>query len=46
MRDVYYGGGSGVPIFDLPTNLAVIGVEFLIFIVIGTAGFVRAERNR
>jgi hypothetical protein len=35
-----------VPIFDLPTNLAIIGVEFVLFMVIGTAGFVRAERNR
>jgi ABC-2 type transport system permease protein len=46
MRDVYYGSGSTVPIFELPTNLAIMGVEFLLFIVIGTAGFVRAERNR
>src|SRR6267142_4294569 len=46
MRDVYYGSGSSVPIFELPTNLAIMGVEFLVFIVIGTAGFVRAERNR
>src|SRR5438046_4437749 len=46
MRDVYYAGGPNVPIFDLPTNLAIIGVEFLVFIVVGTAGFVRAERNR
>ena len=46
MRDVYYGSGSGVPVFDLPTNLLVIGAEFVIFMVIGTAGFVRAERNR
>jgi ABC-2 type transport system permease protein len=46
MRDVYYSGGPSVPIFDLPTNLAIIGVEFLVFIVVGTAGFVRAERNR
>ncbi|TMC03660.1 MAG: hypothetical protein E6J35_06820, partial [Chloroflexi bacterium] len=46
MRDVYYAGGPSVPIFDLPTNLAIIGVEFLVFIVVGTAGFVRAERNR
>src|SRR5712692_9723968 len=46
MRDVYYAGGPSVPIFDLPTNLAIIGVEFLVFMVVGTAGFVRAERNR
>jgi hypothetical protein len=35
-----------VPIFDLPTNLAIIGAEFAVFMVLGTAGFVRAERNR
>jgi len=46
IRDVYYGSGSGVPIFDLPTNLAIIGAEFAVFMVLGTAGFVRAERNR
>jgi len=46
MRDIYYGSGSGVPIFDLPTNLAIIGAEFAVFMVLGTAGFVRAERNR
>jgi ABC-2 type transport system permease protein len=46
MRDIYYGSGSGVPIFDLPTNLAIIGAEFAVFMLIGTAGFVRAERNR
>ena len=46
LRDVYYGSGSGVPLLDLPTNLAIIGAEFVIFMVIGTAGFVRAERNR
>jgi ABC-2 type transport system permease protein len=46
MRNIYYGSGSGVPILDLPTNLAIIGAEFAIFMVLGTAGFVRAERNR
>jgi hypothetical protein len=46
MRDVYYTGGSSVPLLDMPTNLAIIGVEFALFMVIGTAGFVRAERNR
>jgi hypothetical protein len=35
-----------VPLLDLPTNLAIIGAEFVVFMVIGTAGFVRAERNR
>jgi ABC-2 type transport system permease protein len=46
MRDVFYPGGSGVVLADLSTNLAVIGVEFVIFMLVGTAGFVRAERNR
>ena len=46
MRDIFYPAGSGVTLTDLPTNLAIIGVEFAVFMVIGTAGFVRAERNR
>jgi ABC-2 type transport system permease protein len=46
MRDVYYANGPQVYVFDLPTNLAIIAVEFVAFMVIGTAGFVRAERNR
>ena len=46
MRDVYYAGGPDVAVFDLPTNLAIIGAEFALFMLIGTAGFVRAERNR
>jgi ABC-2 type transport system permease protein len=46
MRDIFYPAGSGVTLTDLPTNLAIIGVEFALFMVIGTAGFVRAERNR
>jgi ABC-2 type transport system permease protein len=46
MRDVFYAGGPSVPLLDLPTNLAIIGAEFVVFMVIGTAGFVRAERNR
>jgi ABC-2 type transport system permease protein len=46
MRDVYYAGGPSVAIFDLPTNLAIIAAEFVVFMVVGTAGFVRAERNR
>ena len=45
-RDVYYAGGPSVAVFDLPTNLAIIAAEFAVFMVIGTAGFVRAERNR
>ena len=46
MRDVYYGSGAGIAVFDLPTNLTIIAAEFALFLVIGTAGFVRAERNR
>ncbi|HET7701663.1 MAG TPA: ABC transporter permease [Candidatus Limnocylindria bacterium] len=46
VRDVYYAGGPAVAVFDLPTNLAIIGASFLVFMIVGTAGFVRAERNR
>src|SRR6266508_5788990 len=46
IRDVYYAGAPNVQIFDLPTNLAIIAAQFVVFMVIGTAGFVRAERNR
>jgi ABC-2 type transport system permease protein len=46
MRDVYYTNGPSVAVFDLPTNLTIIAAEFTLFMVIGTAGFVRAERNR
>jgi ABC-2 type transport system permease protein len=45
-RNVYYAGGPQVAALDLTTNLAVIGLSFVVFMVIGTAGFVRAERNR
>ena len=46
MRNIFYPTGSGIALTDLSTNLAVIGVEFVVFMLIGTAGFVRAERNR
>ncbi len=46
MRNIFYPSGSGIALTDLSTNLAVIGVEFVVFMLIGTAGFVRAERNR
>ena len=46
MRDIFYPSGSGIALTDLSTNLAIIGVEFVLFMLIGTAGFVRAERNR
>ena len=47
MRDAYYGGaGSGIPLFDTSTNFAIIGAMFVVFMVVGTFLFVRAERNR
>src|SRR6266566_5019579 len=47
MRDAYYGGtGSGVALFDASTNLAIIGAMFVVFMIVGTFLFVRAERNR
>lgn len=49
MRNVYYGfhpEAVDVPIASLSTNLTVIGGLFAVFIVIGTAMFVRAEQNR
>ena len=49
MRNVYYGFHPepfDVPIATLSTNLSVIGGLFVVFIVIGTALFVRAEQNR
>ncbi|HZP97604.1 MAG TPA: ABC transporter permease [Candidatus Limnocylindria bacterium] len=46
VRDVFYAGGPSIPLADLPTNLGIIAAEFAVFMVVGTAGFVRAERNR
>jgi ABC-2 type transport system permease protein len=49
MRNVYYGFHPepvDVPIATLGTNLTVIAGLFVVFIVIGTALFVRAEKNR
>lgn len=49
IRDVYYGGlPESVPValYDLPVNLAIMGGMFLLFMVVGTALFVRSERNR
>ena len=46
MRDIFYPSGSGIALADLPTNLAIIGVSFAVFMLVGTAGFVSAERNR
>jgi ABC-2 type transport system permease protein len=48
-RNVIFGLQPGVPapeMTPLPINAAVIGVSFVVFIVVGTALFVRAERNR
>ena len=48
-RNVYYGLQPGLPapeIWPLEVNAAVIAVSFLVFIAVGTALFVRAERNR
>lgn len=49
MRNVYYGFHPepfDVPIATLGTNLTVIAGLFVVFIGIGTALFVRAEKNR
>ena len=46
VRNVFYTGDQHVALADASTNLAIIAVEFVAFVVIGTAGFVRAERNR
>ena len=49
VRNVYYGlNPSSVPAVASPAaeNVAVIGVTFAIFIVVGTSLFVRSERNR
>lgn len=49
LRDIYYAiepDAVRVPIFSAPANLAIIGGMFAAFIVIGTALFVRSERNR
>jgi ABC-2 type transport system permease protein len=49
MRNVVYGLQPGVPapaMTPLPVNAAVIGASFVLFLVLGTLLFVRAERNR
>jgi ABC-2 type transport system permease protein len=46
-RDAYYSTtGERVPLFDAGTNLAIMGAMFVVFMVVGTFLFVRAERNR
>jgi ABC-2 type transport system permease protein len=49
LRDVYYAINPArveVPAAPLGTNLAIIAGLFAVFIVVGTALFVRAEQNR
>jgi len=49
VRDAYYGFvPSAVPatVATAPENLTILGVMFAVFVVVGTARFVRAERNR
>jgi ABC-2 type transport system permease protein len=49
VRNAYYGTQPSIvapEIAPAPVNLAVIGASFLAFIVVGTALFVRSERNR
>jgi ABC-2 type transport system permease protein len=49
VRDVYYGihpEPVEVPLASFGTNLMIIGGLFAVFIVAGTAFFVRAEQNR
>jgi hypothetical protein len=46
-RDAYYSTtGERVQLFDAVTNLAIMGAMFVVFMVVGTFLFVRAERNR
>ena len=49
VRNVYYGihpESVEIPLAPIGTNLALIGGLFAVFIVVGTALFVRAEQNR
>jgi len=49
VRNVYYGFvPSSVPatVATAPENITVLGALFLAFVLVGTARFVRAERNR
>jgi len=49
VRDIYYSGlpdVEPVALLDAPANLAIIGLMFVAFIVVGTTLFVRSERNR
>ena len=46
LRDAFYGSSSEVVVSSATTNLAIIGALFVVFMVVGTFLFVRAERNR
>jgi ABC-2 type transport system permease protein len=49
VRNAFYGLQPGVvhpEVAPATTNLAVVGVMFIVFISVGTTLFVRAERNR
>lgn len=46
VRDAFYGSNSGVVLSTATTNLLIIGALFVVFMVVGTFLFVRAERNR
>ena len=46
IRDAYYGSTSPVVLSSATTNLLIIGALFVVFMVLGTFLFVRAERNR
>jgi len=46
LRDAYYGSTSRIVLSDATTNLGIIGGLFVLFMVVGTFLFVRAERNR
>ena len=46
LRDAFYGSNSQVVLSSATTNLLIIGGLFVVFMVIGTFLFVRAERNR
>jgi ABC-2 type transport system permease protein len=46
LRDGFYGSNSEVVVENATTNLVIIGGLFLVFMVVGTFLFVRAERNR
>jgi ABC-2 type transport system permease protein len=45
VRNVFFAD-QRIAVEDLTTNVAIIAAEFIAFMVIGTAGFVRSERNR